>query len=117
MTNGATINCRDNVRKDLQNFIKKGGSQAHFSNSYYGILIENFDYDKTIWKVVELVPGNKLFYQISENDKISIKIVQEMNREQLPGVLTFMPINILMYKEFLGTNDTISMINKINNET
>ncbi|GFT80968.1 structural maintenance of chromosomes protein 3 [Nephila pilipes] len=70
----------------------KGGSQERIANSYCGNLIENFDYDKTIYKAVEVTSGHKLFYQIVENDKIGIKIVQEMNRQQLPGEVTFLLI-------------------------
>ncbi|GFT54534.1 structural maintenance of chromosomes protein 3 [Nephila pilipes] len=110
MTNGAILNGRDKIRKVLQNFIDKGGSQEQIANSYYSTLIENLDCDKTIHKAVEVTSGSKLFYQIAENDKIDNIIVQEMN--QLPDEVTFIPINILMYKKYPETNDAISMINK-----
>ncbi|GIY08074.1 structural maintenance of chromosomes protein 3 [Caerostris darwini] len=118
MTGKATLNGRDSVKKVLQTFRERGGSSEQIANSYYGMLIENFDCDKTIYTAVEVTSGNKLFYHIVENDKIGTKILQEMNRQQLPGEVTFMPLNRLMYKDvnYPNTNDAIPMISKLNYE-
>lgn len=43
-----------------------------------------------------------------ENDKIGTKILQEMNRQQLPGEVTFMPLNRLMYKDVQYPNTNVS---------
>ncbi|GFY55808.1 structural maintenance of chromosomes protein 3 [Trichonephila inaurata madagascariensis] len=69
--------------------------------------------------VKKVTSGNKLFYHIVENDKIGTKILQEMNRQQLPGEVTFMPLNRLMYKDvqYPNTNDAIPMISKLNYES
>ncbi|XP_042912934.1 structural maintenance of chromosomes protein 3 [Parasteatoda tepidariorum] len=82
------------------------------------MLFENFDCDKTIYTAVEVTSGNKLFYHIVENDKIGTKILQEMNRQQFPGEVTFMPLNRLMYKDmqYPNTNDAIPMISKLTYE-
>ncbi|XP_070387461.1 structural maintenance of chromosomes protein 3 isoform X1 [Dermacentor andersoni] len=116
MTGKATLNGRDSVRKVLQTFREKGGSYEHIANSYYGMLIENFDCEKTIYTAVEVTSGNKLFYHIVESDRIGTKILQEMNRQQLPGEVTFMPLNRLMYKDvdYPNSNDAIPMISKLN---
>ncbi|XP_054714183.1 structural maintenance of chromosomes protein 3-like [Uloborus diversus] len=118
MTGKATLNGRDSVKKVLQTFRDKGGTHEQIANSYYGMLIENFDCDKTIYTAVEVTSGNKLFYHIVETDKIGTKILQEMNRQQLPGEVTFMPLNRLMYKDvqYPNTNDAIPMISKLNYE-
>ncbi|XP_076317146.1 structural maintenance of chromosomes 3 [Tachypleus tridentatus] len=115
MTGKATLNGRDSVRKVLQTFREKGGSFEQIANSYYGMLIENFDCDKTIYTAVEVTSGNKLFYHIVENDRIGTKVLQEMNRQKLPGEVTFMPLNRLIYKEvqYPNTNDAIPMISKL----
>lgn len=55
----ATLNGRDSVKKVLQTFRDKGGSYEQIANSYYGMLIENFDCDKTIYTAVEVTSGNK----------------------------------------------------------
>ncbi|KAL1425431.1 hypothetical protein MTO96_003513 [Rhipicephalus appendiculatus] len=116
MTGKATLNGRDSVRKVLQTFREKGGSYENVANSYYGMLIENFDCEKTIYTAVEVTSGNKLFYHIVESDRIGTKILQEMNRQQLPGEVTFMPLNRLMYKDvdYPNSNDAIPMISKLN---
>ncbi|XP_013782387.1 structural maintenance of chromosomes protein 3-like [Limulus polyphemus] len=115
MTGKATLNGRDSVRKVLQTFREKGGSFEQIANSYFGMLIENFDCDKTIYTAVEVTSGNKLFYHIVENDRIGTKVLQEMNRQKLPGEVTFMPLNRLIYKEvqYPNTNDAIPMISKL----
>lgn len=119
MTGKATLNGRDSVKKVLQTFRDKGGNFAQIADSYYGMLIENFDCDKTIYTAVEVTSGNKLFYHIVESDRIGTKILQEMNRQQLPGEVTFMPLNRLIYKDvqYPNTNDAIPMISKLNYES
>ncbi|GFT48715.1 structural maintenance of chromosomes protein 3 [Nephila pilipes] len=99
VTDGGTLNDHDNVSKVLQNFIDKGGSLNLSDTSYYGMLIENFDCDKTIYKTSEATFSNKLFYEIVDNDKIGTKVVQEMNLQQLSCETTFLLINIFMYKK------------------
>ncbi|XP_023219764.1 structural maintenance of chromosomes protein 3-like isoform X3 [Centruroides sculpturatus] len=115
MTGKATLNGRDSVKKVLQTFRERGGTFEQIANNYYGMLIENFDCDKTIYTAVEVTSGNKLFYHIVENDRTGTKILQEMNRQQLPGEITFMPLNRLMYKDvqYPNTNDAIPMISKL----
>ncbi|UYV73509.1 SMC3 [Cordylochernes scorpioides] len=115
MTGKATLNGRDSVRKVLQTFKERKGPFEQIANSYYGMLIENLDCDKTIYTAVEVTSGGKLFYHIVENDKIGTKILQEMNHQHLPGEITFMPLNRLVYKDtpYPDTNDAIPMINKL----
>lgn len=119
MTGKATLNGRDSVKKVLQTFRERGGSFEGIAGNYYGMLIENFDCDKTIYTAVEVTSGNKLFYHIVENDRTGTKILQEMNRQQLPGEITFMPLNRLMYKDvqYPNTNDAIPMISKLTFDT
>lgn len=115
MTGKATLNGRDSVKKVLQTFRERGGTFEQIASNYYGMLIENFDCDKTIYTAVEVTSGNKLFYHIVENDRTGTKILQQMNRQQLPGEITFMPLNRLMYKDvqYPNTNDAIPMISKL----
>ncbi|XP_022671008.1 structural maintenance of chromosomes protein 3-like [Varroa destructor] len=115
MTGKATLNGRDSVRKILQTFRERGGQFRQIAEQYYGMLIENFDCDKTIYTAVEVTSGNKLFYHIVENDRIGTKILQEMNKQGLPGEVTFMPLNRLVYREqdYPESNDAIPMISKL----
>lgn len=41
----------------------------------------------------------RLFHHIVESDKIGTQILKEMNRQKLPGEVTFMPLNRLSVKD------------------
>ena len=85
-------------------------------NGYYGPVIENFDCDKSVYMAVEVTAGNRLFHHIVETDKLSTKILKEMNNQKLPGEVTFMPLNRLHVRipEYPQTTDAIPMISKLN---
>lgn len=53
------MNGRDSVKKVLQAFRDRGGDVAHIADQYYGMLIENFECDKTIYTAVEVTSGNR----------------------------------------------------------
>ncbi|GAB6024529.1 hypothetical protein CHUAL_009682 [Chamberlinius hualienensis] len=118
MTGKAILNGRDSVRKVLETFRERGGSSGQIASGYYGLMIENFDCDKTIYTAVEVTAGNKLFYHIVESDRVGTKILQEMNRQKLPGEVTFMPLNRIQVRDtsYPQTNDAIPMISKLNFE-
>lgn len=96
------LNGRDSVRKVLDMLTARGGAMAEIASSYYGPVIENFNCDKTIYTAVEVTAGNRLFHHIVESDKVGTQILKEMNKQKLPGEVTFMPLNRLQvcYKTF-----------------
>ncbi|XP_046992407.1 structural maintenance of chromosomes protein 3 [Schistocerca americana] len=112
------LNGRDSVRKVLETFRERGGSFAEIANCYYGPVIENFDCEKSIYTAVEVTAGNRLFHHIVESDKVGTQILKEMNRQKLPGEVTFMPLNRLHVRdqEYPETNDAIAMVTKLNYE-
>nr|CAD7394287.1 unnamed protein product [Timema cristinae] len=112
------LNGRDSVRKVLETFRERGGAAADIANSYYGPVIENFDCEKSIYTAVEVTAGNRLFHHIVDSDKVGTQILKEMNRQKLPGEVTFMPLNRLHVKEqnYPNTNDAIPMVTKLNYE-
>ncbi len=65
------LNGRDSVRKVLQIFRDKGGQWAKIADSYYGLVIENFECEQSIYTAVEVTAGNRLFHHIVESDKVS----------------------------------------------
>lgn len=89
------LNGRDSVRKVLDSFKQRGGQFADIANAYYGPVIENFNCDKTIYTAVEVTAGNRLFHHIVESDRVGTQILKEMNKQKLPGEVTFMPLNRL----------------------
>ncbi|PSN38343.1 Structural maintenance of chromosomes protein 3 [Blattella germanica] len=104
------LNGRDSVRKVLETFRERGGSAGEIANSYYGPVIENFDCEKSIYTAVEVTAGNRLFHHIVDSDKVGTQILKEMNRQKLPGEVTFMPLNRLHVKEQNYPQTNVSII-------
>ncbi|GLV31613.1 Structural maintenance of chromosomes 3 [Carabus blaptoides fortunei] len=109
------LNGRDSVRKVLDTFRERGGAAGEVANAYYGPVIENFNCDKTIYTAVEVTAGNRLFHHIVDSDKVGTQILKEMNRQKLPGEVTFMPLNRLYTKaqNYPNDNDAIPMVTKL----
>ncbi|KAJ2951152.1 hypothetical protein O0L34_g5544 [Tuta absoluta] len=109
------LNGRDSVRKVLDTFTERGGEWARIATQYYGPVIENFSCDKTIYTAVEVTAGNRLFHHIVESDTVGTKILKEMNRQSLPGEVTFMPLNRLQVRDMVYPNDNnaIAMVQKL----
>lgn len=112
------LNGRDSVRKVLDSFLERGGQFADIANAYYGPVIENFSCDKTIYTAVEVTAGNRLFHHIVESDRVGTQILKEMNKQKLPGEVTFMPLNRLQVKvhDYPDDPDSIPMISKLKYE-
>ncbi|GJQ71626.1 hypothetical protein Trydic_g11325 [Trypoxylus dichotomus] len=109
------LNGRDSVRKVLDTFISRGGREAEIARSYYGPLIENFNCDKSIYIAVEVTAGNRLFHHVIDSDKVGTQILKEMNRQKLPGEVTFMPLNRLTVRDmdYPQDSDAIPMVSKL----
>ncbi|XP_037784441.1 structural maintenance of chromosomes protein 3-like [Penaeus monodon] len=109
------LNGRDSVQKVLDTFRERGGHLGEIATQYYGLLIENFECERSIYTAVEVTAGNKLFHHIVESDKIGTQILKEMNKQKLPGEVTFMPLNRLTVKDidYPQTNDAIPMVSKL----
>lgn len=102
------LNGRDSVRKVLDAFKARGGRDAEIAKAYYGPVIENFSCDKTIYTAVEVTAGNRLFHHVIESDKVGTQILKEMNKQKLPGEVTFMPLNRLNVRDIPYPNDSVS---------
>lgn len=103
------LNGRDSVRKVLDTFKTRGGRDAEIVKAYYGPVIENFSCDKTIYTAVEVTAGNRLFHHVIESDKVGTQILKEMNRQKLPGEVTFMPLNRLNVRDIEYPNDAVNI--------
>uniref|UniRef100_A0A182JZ96 Structural maintenance of chromosomes protein n=1 Tax=Anopheles christyi TaxID=43041 RepID=A0A182JZ96_9DIPT len=112
------LNGRDSVRKVLESFQQRGREYAEIANAYYGPVIENFNCDKSIYTAVEVTAGNRLFHHIVESDRVGTQILKEMNKQKLPGEVTFMPLNRLQVKihDYPEDPDSIPMISKLKYE-
>lgn len=83
------LNGRDSVRQVLEMMRSQGGRMAEIAKSYHGLVIENFDCDKSIYTAVEVTAGNRMFHHIVESDRVGTEILKLMNQEKLPGEVRF----------------------------
>ncbi|XP_050426142.1 structural maintenance of chromosomes protein 3-like [Adelges cooleyi] len=118
MAGKAILNGRDSVRKVLEIFKQRGGTQANLAKQYYGQVIENFDCDESIQTAVEVTAGGRMFFHIVDSDKIGTQILKEINNQNLPGEVTFMPLNRLTARhiKYPQSKDAIPMVSKLNYE-
>lgn len=109
------LNGRDSVKKVLETFRNKGGPHGQIADSYYGLVIENFECEQSIYTAVEVTAGNRLFHHIVASDKVGTQILKEMNKGKLPGEVTFMPLNRLHVRpiDYPQTKDAIAMVSKL----
>ena len=49
---------------------ERGGNYAKIADAYYGLVIENFECEQSIYTAVEVTAGNRLFHHIVESDKV-----------------------------------------------
>ena len=112
------LNGRDSVKKVLELFRQRGGQMRQIADSYYGLVIENFECEQSIYTAVEVTAGNRLFHHIVASDKVGTHILKEMNKSKLPGEVTFMPLNRLHVRniDYPNTKDAIAMVSKLEYE-
>uniref|UniRef100_A0A8C4R5I3 Structural maintenance of chromosomes 3 n=1 Tax=Eptatretus burgeri TaxID=7764 RepID=A0A8C4R5I3_EPTBU len=113
-TGKAILNGIDSISKVLEYFRRRGINQ-HVMSGYHGIVMNNFECEPAFYTCVEVTAGNRLFYHIVDSDEVSTKILMEFNKQNLPGEVTFLPLNKLdvrdtMYPE---STDAIPMISKM----
>ncbi|KAJ3614725.1 hypothetical protein NHX12_018296 [Muraenolepis orangiensis] len=113
-TGKAILNGIDSINKVLEHFRRKGINQ-HVINGYHGIVMNNFECEPAFYTCVEVTAGTRLFYHIVETDEVSTKILSEFNKMNLPGEVTFLPLNKLDIRDtaYPETNDAIPMISKL----
>merc|ERR1712079_710992 len=109
------LNGRDSVKKVLEIFQQRGGQFKNIADSYYGLVIENFECEQSIYTAVEVTAGNRLFHHIVASDRVGTYILKEMNKSKLPGEVTFMPLNRLHVRniDYPNTKDAIAMVSKL----
>ncbi|CAG5081718.1 Similar to smc3: Structural maintenance of chromosomes protein 3 (Xenopus laevis) [Cotesia congregata] len=67
--------------------------------NYHGMVVDNFSAIEDLNTAIEMTAGTRLFYNIVETDEFGMKILEEMNEQKLPGVVNFLAINRLNFKE------------------
>lgn len=85
--------------KVLETFRERGGHWKDIAEKYYNPVIENFTCAENIYTAVEVTAGARLFHHIVESDRVGTEILKEMNKQKLPGEVTFMPLNRLIVRD------------------
>uniref|UniRef100_A0ABD2X2J5 Structural maintenance of chromosomes protein n=1 Tax=Trichogramma kaykai TaxID=54128 RepID=A0ABD2X2J5_9HYME len=83
---------KNSIDKVLQTF-KERPDMANKVNMYLGLVIEIFTCDPECYKAVEVVAGNRLFYHVVQKKSFGSELLMEMNRQKLPGEVTFIPLD------------------------
>ncbi|EGW10414.1 Structural maintenance of chromosomes protein 3 [Cricetulus griseus] len=112
-TGKAILNGIDSINKVLDHFRRKGINQ-HVQNGYHGIVMNNFECEPAFYTCVEVTAGNRLFYHIVDSDEVSTKILMEFNKMNLPGEVTFLPLNKLDVRDtaYPETNENRQLLNE-----
>ncbi|CAH1957936.1 unnamed protein product [Acanthoscelides obtectus] len=115
VVNRAVMNGKDSVRKVIETFASRGGEEAELVLHYHGLVLDNFKCQDTIYTAVEVTAGNKLFYHIVDTEVVATKILNEMNRQKLPGEVNFMSLNRLTaeVRQYPKTSDALPIITKL----
>lgn len=83
---------------------------------YCGLVIDNFDCDEKMYTACEVTAGNRLFYHVVKTNQFASNIMKEMNRQQLPGEVTFMPLDRLKVSRvsYPVSTDAFPLISRLN---
>ena len=88
---------------------------AHKVSMYHGLLIDNFTCDSKLFRAVEVTAGSRLFNHIITNKEFAKDLLKEMNRQRLPGEVTFLPLDTLrsVAESFAETDDATPLLDKL----
>ncbi|CAG9858670.1 unnamed protein product [Phyllotreta striolata] len=91
------MNGIEGVHKVLEEF--KSGGEDDITKHYYGLIIDIFHCDESLYTAVDVVSKTKLFYHVVESNQIATSILKKFNEMKLPGTPYFMPLNKLKVEE------------------
>ncbi|XP_033223944.1 structural maintenance of chromosomes protein 3-like [Belonocnema kinseyi] len=88
------LNGIESVKKVLQIFREREES----TNGYFGLLIDLFRItEEKVKLAVENTAGNRLFHFVVATDELATRIVEEMNKLDLPGEANFLPLDRMRF--------------------
>eukprot|EP00045_Choanoeca_perplexa_P012565 m.137533 g.137533 ORF g.137533 m.137533 type:complete len:1205 (-) comp16056_c0_seq1:67-3681(-) len=81
----------------------------------YGPLIDLIEVDEQFLIAAETAAGNALFNVVVDTDVVASKLLAEMNRQKLPGRVTFLPLNKLKPKQhsYPKSADTLPLVERV----
>jgi structural maintenance of chromosome 3 (chondroitin sulfate proteoglycan 6) len=114
--------CERNLRGTMGKAVNRGldsvkrvVEEKHMSG-VYGPLLENFTCEPRVFTAVEVTAGNRLFHVIVDTDRTASQILSIMNKQKLPGEVTFLPLNKLNPPNMEypnAKNDAIPMVEQM----
>jgi structural maintenance of chromosome 3 (chondroitin sulfate proteoglycan 6) len=81
----------------------------------YGPLIQLVSCHPRYFTAIEVTAGNKLFQVVVDNEHVASRIMTIMNKEKLPGEITFLPLSILKSSsvQYPDTEEAVPLISKL----
>lgn len=63
-----------------------------------GCVIDLIDCDHIYYQAIEVTAETRLFYHVVETDKIAMKILDQINKQEMRGEVNFFPLNRVVAK-------------------
>ncbi|KAH7716577.1 chromosome associated protein [Aphelenchoides avenae] len=107
ITSRATVNGINSVNTVLEQMRQnnRNGRYDDVLNGYYGPVIDLFDCENTYYRAIEVTAESRLFYHVVENDQVAMKILKQINEQDLRGEVNFYPLNRVTAKARRGVQD------------
>ncbi|CAD5211976.1 unnamed protein product [Bursaphelenchus okinawaensis] len=82
-------------------------------DGYYGKVLDHVETDPVYFLAADVTAQNRLFHHIVKNDRVAMKILDQLNSRELPGTFEFMPLNRLIKKQNreAQTGEATSLLN------
>lgn len=97
---------RESVRRVLKSYEERASDSEEeeirlrpIIDGYLGVVIDCIEFDSKLNKAIEVTAKTKLFNHIVTTDRIATKIMNELNRQRMPGEFNFIAINKLKTKQ------------------
>ncbi|KAK4321318.1 hypothetical protein Pmani_007859 [Petrolisthes manimaculis] len=108
----------DSVQKVLATFREQGGHLRDMAEQYCGLVVDKIGCERSLYTAVEVTANNRrvlLFHHIVNSEKVATAILREMNKQELPGQVTFLPLDKLKVKDinYPNSTDMVPMIDKL----
>ncbi|CAD5216498.1 unnamed protein product [Bursaphelenchus xylophilus] len=89
------------------------GRYTEVLKGYYGKVLDHIETDPEYFLAADVTAQNRLFHHIVKDDRVAMKILDQLNARELPGTFEFMPLNRLTRKQNreAQTGEATSLLN------
>ncbi|KAK3868325.1 hypothetical protein Pcinc_026274 [Petrolisthes cinctipes] len=105
----------DSVQKVLATFREQGGHLSDMAEQYCGLVVDKIGCERSLYTAVEVTANKRLFHHIVNSENVATAILREMNKQELPGQVTFLPLDKLKVKDinYPESTDMVPMMDKL----